>query len=106
MKMPNETKSMWLPDVGTTDGYVECGICGETAKATLGEHGPTSFSAAMGGHKRHYDKYECPLHDELWHMQAQKLRQEKAQTASARISEILEQEIQQILTTRTPTKEI
>jgi hypothetical protein len=106
MKMPNETMSRWCPDVDAINEAVECGVCGATANVTRGIHGSTSFAAAMAGSKRHYDKFECPHHDELWHIQAQKLRQEKNQTASAKIAAILEQEIQQILDNKMPTKEI
>ena len=96
--------SVYMPDVGTVEGPVYCGVCGAKMLEHRNQHGPTSWLMGISGQKRYYDFFCCPDREEAWHIQVVELRKMKRTTPSAFIAAILEQEIELILQTKTPTK--
>lgn len=96
---------IYMPDVGTVEGPVFCGVCGTKMDVQRDCYGPTQMVMAIFGSKRHYDCFSCPHREEDWHRQVIDLRQEQKRTPSRAISDILDAEIKGILETRKPTKE-
>ena len=66
--------------------------------------GPRGFAQAMSGGGSRHDVYTCPHLEEDWHNQVLNLNQEARDTASARLTDILLQEAEEILQTRKATK--
>lgn len=100
-----DTQSVFTPDAGTVKGPVRCGVCRQKMEEHLDCYGPTSSVESMAGSKRHHDLFVCPNREEKWHRQVVALRMEKSNTASAVLSELLEQEIKAVLDTEEVTKD-
>jgi hypothetical protein len=103
-KTLGDTQDIYTPDPGEAEEPVHCGVCGAKMLVDKNQYGPTSSIMAMSGSKRHYDFFHCPAREESWHKQVVALRQEKRKTASAMIASVLQNEIELILQTKTPTK--
>ena len=89
-----------FPDPGEAQD-INCGICAEKMNVKRGIFGPTGFIEAMsprGGHW--HDYFECPNLGELWHKHIVSLTDEQMKTNSAKIKQILEDEIQETLKTK------
>jgi len=101
----DDTQCVFTPDAGEVEGPVFCGVCGAEMHVERACYGPTSSIMAMGGSKRHYDFFDCPLREELWHKQVSKLRDEARQTYSSKIRKILLEEADEVLATKKATVE-
>jgi hypothetical protein len=69
-------------------------------------YGPTNSVEGMSGGKHHHDFFQCPDREEKWHLQIVALRREQKKTASTMIGALLQQEIDLVLETKEPTKEL
>lgn len=108
MRKLGSTTSYFTPDVGEVpeDEVVHCGVCGDAMTVERNCFGPRSYSGAMGGSRSAYDEFTCPNRGVSWHWQIVALRRAMAKTPSAKITEMLREEIEEVLQTRKPTKEI
>lgn len=67
--------------------------------------GPSnSFVAAIAGHKRRYDKFVCPLKNECWHKQCQRLIAEIKRIPSGILADMMRSELKDILFSKRATK--
>ena len=94
----------YTPNVGTVNGPIHCGVCGDVMNEEKDIVGARSFYGAMAGIKEHYDLFECPNHKENWHRQVVALRRRAAETCSARLEQVFREEANEILETRKATK--
>jgi hypothetical protein len=101
----DSTQSRYTPDAGTVEGPIACGVCGTEMEIRRNCHGARSWAAAMGGKKSHYDSFTCPHNEELWHIQVIALRKKARDTCSGRLAQMLQEEANDVVTSRTPTKE-
>lgn len=63
-----------------------------------------SFSASFLGNKTNFVRYTCPNSNERWHEQVLSLKQNQEECCSMKICTILQEEIDEILVSKTPTK--
>lgn len=98
----NNIQCRYTPVADTVDGPVFCGVCGEEMTVSR-QQGPRSWHEAISGIETDFDLFECPRLNEDWHVQVVALRQEKRQTQSNSLRELLESEIGIILQTRKST---
>ena len=82
-----------------------CGICNNKMKVTRDVDGPTSWAEAMAKRSHLHDFFSCPHRNEDWHVQVKHLKEQIKKTASKLISEMLTQEVEQILKTKKTTKD-
>lgn len=106
MKSYHSGWDIFLAEPGVLQEPQHCRVCGQQMDVTRNVHGPTSSIGAMFGSKRLHDQFACPNVGEKWHTQVYNLRRQAEDTPSAAIQKIIEDEIQQILKTRQPTKEV
>ncbi len=103
----------FTPSPGTED-TMHCCACGEEMEVQRNVFGPTGYVEAVGGRMRQrqdpayrvghlHDVFTCKRSGQTWHTQVIALREEQSETSSARLKSVLEEEIQQILTTRQAT---
>lgn len=85
--------------------YKTCNVCNGLMTVERNCSGPTSSVEAMSGGKHNYDKFTCSNSGKDWHTQAIYLIKEIQRTPSETISDLLREELDQILTTKRPTKE-
>jgi hypothetical protein len=93
----------FTPDTGTID-QMQCRACGELMLVERGINGPTGWAESIGGGKHLHDRFVCPNAGKDWHTQAIKIKKMISETPSARISEILTEEVNEILCHKRPTK--
>lgn len=82
-----------------TPGEIEemdCNVCGSRCEVTRNQFGYKDFGSAMMKKKSRFDQFKCPLAEEDWHQQLEKLVLEKRETASSKIKQLLEEEIAEI----------
>ena len=82
---------------------MDCNVCGSKMVVERNQYGPTSSVAAMAGFQSHHDSFSCPNSGKTWHNQAIALMKEVKRTSSKRLKEMLQEELDMILCTRTPT---
>ena len=106
-RLESDRQDRYTPSPGQIpeDGIVYCGVCGERMNVSRGYSGALSLAGAMGGVRSNYDLFECPHIDESWHRQVKRLRNAAEDTPSAVLADMLLKEAEQILKTRTCTKE-
>ena len=106
MKIDNKLQFRYTPDAGVIPEVekVQCGVCGDVMNEKRGCYGPRSYGESMLGGGSYYDNFICPNHEESWHKQVVALRQEAQKTASNKLSELLDSEVQDILRNRKATK--
>lgn len=63
-----------------------------------------TFAEAMGKMTFPSDSFTCPESEQDWHRQIVSLLQEQGRTRSAKLTALLQEEIDEILATKTPTK--
>lgn len=95
----------YFPDPDTVD-HADCGVCGSRMSVTRGCDGPTNFAMAMSKSTRVHDSFTCPHREEDWHIQVRRLKSDARHTASTRLQNLYEEEIKEILETRTATKKV
>jgi hypothetical protein len=89
---------------------MRCRVCGAKMVERRGVVGPTGWAHALAMHGgrmpgRRQDVFICCFSPRRWHRQALELRQEALRTPSQRLQEALAEEADQIVRTRTPTRE-
>lgn len=89
---------------------VHCGVCGERMGVRRNVLGPTSYAETMlvrdGRSKGHrHDSFTCTLREAPWHKQARAIREEADQTSSKRLADLLNAEADEIVQTRTCSKD-
>lgn len=96
----------YSPDPGTVpEGTVVfCGVCGDKCDERRDLFGARSYAASITGHREKFDAWSCPNSDKKWHKQAWKLMEMADATPSTKIAALLEEEVQEILKYRKPTK--
>lgn len=87
-----------------SDPDVVCRVCGKPCKFIGHMHGPRTFIDALAGKKRDFDYFKCEDKEELWHIQARAIIRQIEKTPSARLSEMMGDEVKELLETKTPTK--
>lgn len=102
----SDTQCVFTPNAGKVEGLVNCGVCGQRMDVKINVVGPTSMVESMAGSKHRHDRFTCPDRDEKWHMQVVALRREQRKSASTMIGALLQQEIDMVLETKEPTKEL
>lgn len=106
IQLEDGTCCRYTPDAGTVEGPVKCGVCGDVMNERRGCHGPTGFAEAMGKGGHAHDVFTCPHSDEPWHYQVVHIRNYARKIPSKTICDLLEAEIETILETRKPTKDV
>jgi hypothetical protein len=81
-----------------------CRVCGATTEVVRNIKGHPGYVSFLCGIAEDHDLFLCKHMKEPWHQQALALMKMAEATPSATRQAELEQEIQRILTTRTPTK--
>lgn len=99
------TQCVFTPDAGEVEGPVYCGVCGTQMNEERACYGPTSSIMAMGGSKRHYDFFDCPDRQQLWHKQVVALRNKAGSTPSGRLKRMFLEEAEEILEKKEATVE-
>lgn len=102
----DDTQDRYTPDIGTAEAGrpINCGVCKEEMSCRHNVNGPRGFVQAMCGSSSLHDVFECPNIEELWHKQVKALREWVHSIPSASVGNLVEKEIEVILTTRQPTK--
>lgn len=86
-----------------TVSEMACRVCNEILLVERNQLAETSFTGALSQLKRWHDFFYCQHSKEKWHEQLLKLRKLIEETPSKKLQIILEEEINEILITRTPT---
>jgi len=102
----SEGQERYSPAPQTVFEDVFCGVCGELMLVKRNELGPTSFAEAMDGSRHHHDHFYCQNIEEKWHRQAKGIINFKKTIPSAYLTNILDDEIQTIISTKTTTKNV
>lgn len=89
---------------------VYCGVCGRSMSVKRNVLGPIGFAEAMlvrnGQSKGHlHDEFWCEDREESWHRQAKAIRDNALETPSKRLTDLLNEEADEIVRTRKITKE-
>jgi len=103
MQLASDTQDVFMPDPGTHE-KVECGVCGTEMNVRRDIQGPTSYVMVIGGSSRKHDFFSCPHREEKWHKQVVELRKFMRTCPSARLNEIVQSEINFVLSERQPTR--
>jgi hypothetical protein len=101
-----DTQYRYTPDPGTVKGPVCCGVCGTQMLEERGLEGARSWTQAMCRGKSKYDSFTCPVHKEDWHRQVIALRREARDTSSKLLEQMLLEEADEVLRTRSATKDV
>jgi hypothetical protein len=75
---------------------MDCNVCESRCEVTRNLFGYHDFGSAMMKKKSRFDQFKCPLAEEEWHQKLEKLILEKRETASSKIKQLLEEEIEEI----------
>jgi hypothetical protein len=89
----------FTPDPGTW-AECHCKACGDLMEVKRGCEGPTSWAMSMCKSKRKYDSFTCKNSGQPWHNKVIALKQEARKTSSTKIAEIINSEVQEILSSR------
>lgn len=102
MQLEGNTHQYYTPDLGVVPHgeSVHCGVCCDKMDETRNAFGPRGFAAAMSKNWTHHDVFCCPNKNKSWHKKVVSLRNEIASTSSSKIKEMLESEVQELLSTR------
>ena len=87
---------------GEIQGTFECKICGSDMEVRRSEKVVEPFF--RGGRKREKDVFLCPNSGLPWHNQVCKLMEEINRCPSSRLCDIMQEEVEQILKQKEPTK--
>jgi len=74
-----------------------CRVCGAKCEVSRGVEGAVSMVTSMAGIKVKHDRFSCPNYDKDWHYKAYKLVEELEETQSKRISELIKQDLDELL---------
>lgn len=88
------------PDTKTE---MHCRVCNAKMDVQRGVNGPTSSIGAMAGFKHLHDSFFCPFSKENWHQQVLALKSRIGKEISKKLIDILTEEMEEILKTKTPT---
>lgn len=83
---------------------MHCPTCGDVMDVQRSVTGYRGVVAAMSNHKTVFDKFICSHAEEKWHQQARDLKEEIKETSSKAVADLMEKELEQILSTRQATK--
>lgn len=83
-----------------------CPVCNEEMEVKRNVTGPTSWAGAIMRKEHLHDTFTCNNAGKKWHKQVRKLREEILATPSAKLAEIFQGEIEQILVRKRCTKEV
>jgi hypothetical protein len=81
-----------------------CVICGSKSDVERSLLGPTSGAMAMAKRGKWHDRFTCPHVDQPWHLQACDLYLEIKKTPSKRLAELMELDLEDILSEHGPLK--
>ena len=76
---------------------MNCKVCGSKCEASKGIEGHVSIATSMEGIKVKHDQFTCPHYDEEWHYEADKLLKELKETESKKVSELVRQDLDELL---------
>ena len=83
-----------------------CPVCNEEMEVKRDVKGPTSWAGAVMKTEHVHDAFTCKHAGKKWHKQVRKLREAILATPSAKLAEIYQSEIEQILVRKRATKEV
>lgn len=108
LQLEHDTQSVYSPDPGVVaEGTkVLCGVCKSVMNETRNCNGPRGWIMAMTGSQSPYDFFCCPHREEPWHRQVVALRHEARNSASTKMAVMLEEEAEEIMSTRKATREV
>lgn len=93
----------FTPEVGSRKEMV-CLACGSKMKKEVCSYGPTGMAEAMSKSKHFHDTFSCKYSGEKWHDQVIHLFQYMRKCPSKVISDLIQQEIEEVIKSKTPTK--
>lgn len=93
----------FTPDPGTVE-EVSCGICGEPMDVKRNVVDARSYVESISGSKFTHDVFICPHRQKTWHQQAKELMRLARKTPSSYLQAIYQNEAEQVLKSREPTK--
>ncbi len=76
---------------------MKCKVCGTVCDVERNCKGMKSMGAAMAGMLNDHDQFTCPRSADEWHIRARKLMEEIARTPSKRLSQIMQDELEELL---------
>ena len=76
---------------------MKCKVCGTVCDVERNCKGIKSVFAGMAGMFEDHDRYTCPRSDDEWHVRARELMEEIARTPSKRLSQIMQDELEELL---------
>lgn len=94
---------LFRPDPGVMESC-KCKACGSDMNVKRNIPSACSWAGAMAGLNRKHDLFTCPESDKNWHKQVVSLIIEQQQTKSSKLTKILQEEIDEILLNKKPTK--
>jgi hypothetical protein len=93
----------FTPAPGTED-KMYCKVCDTEMNVQRNIEGPTSWIGAMTKSKHLHDSFTCGHAEEDWHIQARCLRKRIEEETSKKMSDILTEELNVVLSQKFPTK--
>jgi hypothetical protein len=84
----------------------KCKVCDAQMDGPTLVEGATSWAESVGRRKHLHEEFVCPYHEEKWHLQVLKLKEYAIGLPSANLEKLVRQEIEEILSTKKPTKEV
>jgi hypothetical protein len=91
------------PSPGTVDKMF-CKVCEAEMNVQRNVNGPTSSMEAMGQRKHLHDSFTCGHAEEDWHIQARCLRKKIEEEVSQKLTDLLAEELNLVLSQKFPTK--
>lgn len=90
---------------------IPCRVCGKVMEARRGVIGPTGWAHAMAinagaATDTPHDEFTCQHSGETWHRQALALKLEARKTSSGQVEQMLLGEADEIIRTRTATRQM
>jgi len=103
-----DTQSRYTPDCGKVPvgEKVTCGVCGAVMNERRNVSGPRSWAQAISRGSSPHDVFECPHMNEDWHKQVVALRRKARNSVSKKLADMMLQEADEILSSKTATKKI
>ena len=90
----------FVADPGT-EATVLCRVCKSECEVTRDAYGPTSLASAMAKKHSAHDIFACSHVGEPWHEQALRLITAIEESPSARVAELMQQDLDELLAAHT-----
>ena len=87
----------YTPDAGTERRRIHCGVCSSVCRVERNKYGPRGMVQAWMGGKSHYDLFECPKHEQDWHVQVCKIKDAIHECPSPSVQKLMREDVEQIL---------